>query len=123
MRIQILPFLKKRNKLIIVYLIAISVQIFLFISFFSYDWISQISQDSILFHFLKTSLEPYQDYTIWYQSFVEKFVYEDWLPYSFSFPDIHKYADLYSFIWDFIIGIRQYYYIYPPFFLYIISLP
>ena len=99
------------------------IQIFLIIGFYSYNWIAQISQDSLIFEFLRTSIEPYQDYQIWYKSFVENFLHEDWLPYSFSFPDIDLYDDLYSFLWDLFIGIRQYFYIYPPFFLYILSLP
>ncbi|MFX1374308.1 MAG: hypothetical protein ACFFA0_00710 [Promethearchaeota archaeon] len=120
---NIRQFLKANKILVISYIIGLSIQILFILGFNIYNWISQIPRNSLLFEFFRTSLEPYQDYQIWYKSFVDNFVHEGWIPYSFSFPDSELYTDWFSYFWDLFVGIRQYYYVYPPFFLYIISLP
>ncbi|MFX0082827.1 MAG: hypothetical protein ACFE94_13840 [Candidatus Hodarchaeota archaeon] len=120
---KIFQFIKANKSLVLAYSTTLSIQILFIVGFNIYNWISQIPQNSILYEFFRASLEPYQDYQIWYKSFVDNFVYKDWIPYSFSFPDIELYTDWFSYLWDLFVGIRQYYYIYPPFFLYILSLP
>ncbi len=113
----------KRKKLVFAFLISIAIQVIIILGFNYFNWISLISQNSFLYDFFRSSLEPYQDYQIWYKSFVKNFLYEDWVPYSAFFPDIGDYTDYFSFLWDLFVGISQYYYIYTPFFLYAISLP
>ena len=120
---KIFQSIKTNKRLIFAYSTTLSIQIIFIVGFNIYDWISQIPQNSFLFEFFKTSLEPYQDYQVWYKSFVDNFVYKGWVPYSFTFPDIEQYTNWFSYLWDLFIEIRQYYYIYPPFFLYAISLP
>ncbi|MFX1378707.1 MAG: hypothetical protein ACFFA4_06400 [Promethearchaeota archaeon] len=115
--------LKFRKKLIFAFLISFFIQIFLIIGFNYFNWISQISQNTFFYEFLRSSLEPYQDYQIWYKSFVENLLHENWIPYTYFFPDIEGYTNWFSYLWDLFVGFRQYYYIYPPFFLYIITLP
>lgn len=118
-----LSVLKTQKWLIVAYSISLLIQIILVIGFFYFNWISQISQDSLFYEFLRTSLEPYQDFQIWYKSFVENLLYEDWVPYTYFFPDIEEYSNWFSYLWDLFVGIRQYYYVYPPFFLYILVFP
>ncbi|MFW9973249.1 MAG: hypothetical protein ACFFDF_23900, partial [Candidatus Odinarchaeota archaeon] len=112
-----------QKKLVIAFLISLIIQIILIIGFFCFDWISQISQDSLLNDFLRFSLEPYQDYQIWYKSFVENLFNHNWVPYTYYFPDIEGYSNWFSYLMALFVGLRQYYYIYPPFFLYILVLP
>ncbi|MFX0027874.1 MAG: hypothetical protein ACFE8B_01575 [Candidatus Hermodarchaeota archaeon] len=120
---KIVQFIKTNKRLVFAYSISISIQIIFIIGFIVYNLTSQIPQNSLVYEFFRVSLEPYQDYQIWYKSFVDNFVYKDWVPYSFSFPDIELYTDWFSYLWDLFVDIRYYYYIYPPFFLYILSLP
>ncbi|MFX0023674.1 MAG: glycosyltransferase family 39 protein [Candidatus Hermodarchaeota archaeon] len=120
---MIISGLKTRKKLVLAFLISLVIQIILFLGFNYFNLISRISQNSLFYEFFINSFEPYQDYQIWYHSFVENFIHEDWVPYSAFFPDIGDYTDYFSYLWDLLVGISQYYYIYPPFFLYIISLP
>lgn len=115
--------LKTQKKLILAFLVSLAIQIILILGFNYFNWLSKISQNSLLYEFFRYSLEPYQDYQFWYQSFVEKFIHENWIPYTAFFPDIGDYTNWTSFVWDLFVGISQYYYIYPPFFLYSITLP
>ncbi|MFW9939377.1 MAG: hypothetical protein ACFFD5_17170 [Candidatus Thorarchaeota archaeon] len=117
-----IKFIKGNKRLLIAYSAAISLQILFILGFIIFNWSSQISQNSLLYNFFRDSLEPYQDYQIWYKSFVNNFINKDWVPYSYSFPDIEFYTDWFSYLFDLFVGIRQYYYIYPPLFLYILSL-
>ncbi len=118
-----LSYLKSRKKLIIAYLISLLIQIILIMGFNYYNWMSQVSQNSLLYEFLRSSLEPYHDYQIWYKSFVKNWLYEDWIPYTYFLPEIEGYTNWFSYLWDLLVGINQYYYIYPPFFLYLLTLP
>jgi hypothetical protein len=113
----------KQKKLVIAFLISLAIQVIIILGFNYFNWISLISQNSFLYDFFRSSLEPYQDYQIWYKSFVDNFLYEDWIPYSAFIPDVGDYTDYFSFLWDLFIGLSQYYYIYTPFFLYVIALP
>jgi hypothetical protein len=115
--------LKTQKKLILAFLISLVIQVVLFLGFNYFNWLSIISRNSFFYDFFRYSLEPYQDYQIWYKSFVENFLHEEWIPYTAFFPDMGDYTDYFSYIWDLFVGISQYYYIYPPFFLYIIALP
>ena len=115
--------LKIRKKLIFAFIISVVLQIMLFLGFNYFNWLSHISHSSLTYDFFIYSFEPYQDYQIWYQSFVNNFIHKGWIPYSAFFPDIGVYTNYFSYLWDLLVGISQYYYIYPPFFLYIITLP
>ena len=115
--------LTRNRKLILIFLISLTIQIGLIIVFQLVNWISQYSSNNPWFIFLMNTVEPYSDYKYWYQGFAKQFLYENWLPYINSPTNPNKYRNFLLYILDIIIGNESLPFIYPPFFFYSIILP
>jgi hypothetical protein len=96
---------KDKEKTIALFTISILIKVFLAIFhllFFNWEILPSFPWDQLIIG----TLEPYLDYKLSYKTFVEAFIYKDWVPYVLEVSD----PILAS-------------YVYPPLFLYTLSLP
>jgi hypothetical protein len=110
MKFQLKRFIKERQLVVSFYILGLILRIFVAIISTFYQLpqnFSDFDGSQLLNELLTNTLEPYSDYRFYYAKFAYGFVYGGWLPYlsnmtfnSFSVP-----------------------FVYPPLFLYILSLP
>ncbi|MFX0183697.1 MAG: hypothetical protein ACFE95_11495 [Candidatus Hodarchaeota archaeon] len=96
---------KDKEKTIALFMISIVIKVFLAIFhllFFNWEIFPSFPWDQLIIG----TIEPYLDYKLSYKTFAEAFIYQDWVPYVLEVSD----PILSS-------------YVYPPLFLYAISLP
>ena len=110
MKFQLKAFLKERQLVVSFYMLGLVLRIFIAIITTFLQLIQNFSGsdgNQLLNQLLTSTLEPYFDYRFYYIKFVNGFVYGGWLPYlsNMTFNSV-----LVPFV-------------YPPLFLYILSLP
>lgn len=97
-----ISYFKNREKIIILFLFSVVIRICIFVfHYFFFSWPTEPWDQLIV-----GSLEPYFDYKYYYRKFAEEFIHGNWLPYVSEASD----QVLNS-------------YVYPPLFLYVISIP
>jgi hypothetical protein len=106
MKFQLKKFLKERQLVVSLYILGLILRIFIAIisTFYQVTQNFSISDGNLL---LLSTLEPFADYRFYYIKFAYGFVYGGWLPYlsNMSFDSVSVP------------------FVYPPLFLYILSLP
>lgn len=117
----IFSVLSKKAKYL--YISTIFIQILLIVSIQFFNLVSSDTFGSVNYTNLMNILEPYLDYKIWYQRSAFQFVYTDWVPYLNYFDDPSSFDNLASFLWYYFVGGGNIPFIYPPFFLYVLTLP
>lgn len=106
MKVRIKNFLKERKKIVNTYILSIIIRGM--IAFFFIIYLPNIiSSNSIWNELLMNNIESYADYKYYYQGFASEFVNGHWIPYRSCVHFKHN----------------EFPYVYPPFFLYVISLP
>jgi len=111
------------RRLVMIYSISVSLQIFIILIIHVFNWISQDSINTSWFNLIMNTVEPYTDYKYWYQGFARQFLENNWLPYTQQFEDPSKYRNILEYIISILLGGDTLNFIYPPFFFYSIIIP
>lgn len=123
MKRNIKDLLIANKRLFVIYLISILTQITIFLIIHGFNWISQEHISSPWFMFLMNTLEPYSDYTYWYQGIGKQFLNEGWVPYIGALNEIPEYQNIIDYLLNIIFSGGTLPFIYPPFFFYSIIIP